>query len=475
LAPFLEIAGLALFFKTLSCVNTYKKRMLVGYLFALASTLLIYNGFWLGIIRLTNFSLPANILSFLLLAIPQYLHLILISILFSRLVFFGREKVFVFWSAFAVFEWYNPGTDTMQIGQTWIELTPHLNLAPIFGLPIYTLFSSCLAWMIFRKTNIKLIAAIVIVFFALNFRNEIGVQKGSKILMVQTNHEPFSILRKKIGQAEALKKIEDSLTQATGDINSINSPFVVFAESTIPYPLNPNMGITPQIAKISPFKKLLDKGITIGFGAPTIGTHDRFERYFNSFYVLKPDLIQRYDKRVLMPLAESPLPVLGEAMTSLLLNRKDYVMPGLNIKALSLNPQEKFLVDICLDGVVIHQMREKLLENQQVDFIVNVANDAWFYPSSQADIHLWRTRWISAIYELPTVRVANGGISASIKWDGTIAESISYGSSGSKEIQPWYSNKARPIFIKWGLIPFILFSLLVWSLIEFRFKNIKNS
>lgn len=374
----------------------------------------------------------------------------------------------------AIVEWFNPGFDTIQIGQTWIEYAPNINLASYFGLAIFTFFNLMMAWMIFKKINIKHLVLISLLFVGVNWRNREGIQKGSKILLVQTNHPPYSKLAKLHGKDQALKHIEVSISSAVGEITDVNYKLAILAETTYPLPLNSEQKIVSQIKEFSTIKKLLEKNVMVGFGAPTEGKHDHFKRYYNSFFVLGPGKDQRYDKRVLMPLAESPLPLIGENLTNFIMPRGDYTTVGKNVSTLNLVTKEKFLVDICFDGIVPYQMRNKILANNKVDFIINVANDSWFNPSSQASAHLWRTRWISALYELPTARVSNGGISASIKWDGTIAEYIPNGKTGSKEVQLWHTVKRNSFFTKWGVFPFILLSFLMWGIFEIKNRYNKN-
>lgn len=474
LGPFLEILGLASFFYCLSRCKGWKSRLLIGYCFSLGSAILTFNGFWLGVDKLTGFSLLPRVVIFLAFGLIQYPHLLVLSVIFPFVQSLKISRVVLVTSLISIIEWFNPGLDTIQIGQTWIEYAPNINLASYFGLAIYTFFNLMIAWMLFKKVSTKYLVLISLLFIGVNLRNREGIQKGSKILLVQTNHPPYTSLAKAHGRERAFKIIDDSISTAVGDITEVNYDLAILAETTYPLPLDSNRSIISQVEQFETIKRLINKKVMVGFGAPTEGKHDHFKRYYNSFWVIGQEKDQRYDKRVLMPLAESPLPFIGEDLTNSIMPRGDYTVPGDNLSTLSLANKEQFLVDICFDGDVPHQMRNKILSNPKVDFIINVANDSWFNPSSQADVHLWRTRWMSALFEVPTARVSNGGISASIKWDGSIAEYIPNGEAGSKEVQLWYPVEKNSFFTKWGIFPFIILSFFIWGILEIKSRCNKN-
>lgn len=78
---------------------------------------------------------------------------------------------------------------------------------------------------------------------------------------------------------------------------------------------------------------------------------------------------------------------------------------------------------ICYESVVPHVVRRHVAEldmqNQTPDLIVNVTNDAWFWGSSELDMHLACNVFRAIENGRPMVIAANGGLSAAISATGS--------------------------------------------------------
>lgn len=438
-------------------------------------TVLIFNGYWLGIARLTGAESGTVTLMFILLSFLIYPQLILFSLIFSKLRKQNELVIFISFCLLSVVEWYVPGLDTIQTGQSWIEYAPHLRLAPILGLPIYILFNYYYAWSLFKYGLRKYNMIVAAIFIALNLNFQSSQIKGPTLRLVQTSHAPFSFLSKEFGKEEALKKISESVENGI-DFVSQKADVIIFPETTWPFPLNRTERMESQIQAVFPFiSDLIESGVVVGMGAPTTGVHDKYERYYNSFLLMEKNKVdQIYSKYNLMPLAESPLTFLGEDLTASLMKRRDFTVAGTNFSPLVLPSGERFQVDICFDGDAPYKLRDKILTSGSADFLLNIANDYWFNPSSQAYGHLWRSRWNSVLFSLPMARVANDGITAFVGWDGVIDQKLPAWDSGFIEGKLRFSSDENNIFLEWGLLPFFLFSFITSlgiSVYVYRNKN----
>ena len=78
---------------------------------------------------------------------------------------------------------------------------------------------------------------------------------------------------------------------------------------------------------------------------------------------------------------------------------------------------------ICYESVVPHVVRRHVAEldsqNQSPDLIVNVTNDAWFWGTSELDMHLACNVFRAIENGRPMVIAANGGLSAAISATGS--------------------------------------------------------
>lgn len=476
LAPLLEIVGLSLFYCLLNQSRHLRERLIFTYFFILSSSFLVFNGYWYGIERLTGLGSFLTTLSFFILPLLLYPQLVGLALLFPYLKKQKKSFVFFFFAAFAILEWFVPGLDTIQTGQTWIEWAPHLRWAPLIGMPLYIFFNYEISWLLFSSTKKMIPLTLLFLFSLSNLNFKESEEKGPEIALIQTNHAPYSILRAKNDKEAAIAIIKTSVEKNIHKI--VGHPqLVIFPETTWPFPLDKQQSVLSQMKETFPeINHLVERGIHLGIGGPLIGEHDHFERYYNSFFLLSREgKDQIYSKRNLMPLAESPFSLIGESLTAALMKRRDFTVSGESIEPLVLPTGETFQVDICFDGDAQAKLRTKLIEaNRKSDFIVNVANDYWFNPSSQAYGHLWRSRWGSVLFSIPMARATNDGISAFIGWDGVVDRQLPAGESGHLQSKLRFAKNRATLFLDFGLLPFCLFTLIIGLgifIYEKRYQN----
>lgn len=177
-------------------------------------------------------------------------------------------------------------------------------------------------------------------------------------------------------------------------------------------------------------------------GAPLLVGLDRFDypastddpdnwaEIYNSAGFIDADgqLLATYDKTHLVPFGEY-IP-LAKGMPALY-----YLTPmaggmasgaGPVAMPLALAGREPITLcpSICFETVVPHVIRRQVAEltarGESPQLLVNVTNDAWFWGSSELDMHLRCARYRAAETGTPLVVAANGGLSAVIDHRGKV-------------------------------------------------------
>ena len=86
----------------------------------------------------------------------------------------------------------------------------------------------------------------------------------------------------------------------------------------------------------------------------------------------------------------------------------------------------RYAPNICYETVLPHVIRQHVVElaaqGQPADVLVNVTNDAWFWGSSELDMHLACGVFRAIETRRPLLIAANGGISAAIDVRGNIRQ-----------------------------------------------------
>lgn len=194
---------------------------------------------------------------------------------------------------------------------------------------------------------------------------------------------------------------------------------VIWAETNVPYVLEPESPIPSSLAAIVP------EGGALIFGAPR---RDDQGRTFNSLFVIDRDgkVVDTFDKFHLVPFGEyvplrSILPI-----TKLTEGRGDFSAgPGPRTQHFEGLPP--FAAIICYEVIFSGNVVDP---TDRPAWILNITNDGWFGPSTGPRQHLVQAK-LRAIEEgLPVVRVANTGISAVIDSYGRVRNMIGLDEQG---------------------------------------------
>ncbi len=233
--------------------------------------------------------------------------------------------------------------------------------------------------------------------------------------------------------------------------------YVIWPEAAFPF------GFTDDFTSKIPFSKIAPKDGALIFGSDRIQRKENgdLSKIYNSILAIsdKAEILASYNKETLVPFGEfipfrSILPFL------------DKVTPGdvdfssgdntANIpNFLDLPP---FLPLICYETIFPN------LNIQNAKWILNITNDAWFGKSIGPHQHFAMSRFRSAEYGLPVIRVANNGISAVISPYGEIIQKLRTNDVGIIDVDLPKSVSVPNTHFKrfFTVLPFILLLIAIY-------------
>ena len=231
---------------------------------------------------------------------------------------------------------------------------------------------------------------------------------------------------------EIVERYLDMSSRSTrpGDLGLLSTTHLIWPESAFPFLL------TERPSVLAAIDKLLPTGTTLLTGAvradPKRAGQKKREIY-NSLYTISHtgEIKDAYDKVHLVPFGEY-LPyqdTLESFGLSALVKTPGGFAAGSKRRAVETTNAPPFLPMICYEIVFPFQI-SKANKNLNVEWILNITNDAWFGLTPGPHQHFHQTK-IRAVDEgLPVIRAANNGISAVIDGYGRAQKSLRLGESG---------------------------------------------
>ena len=151
-----------------------------------------------------------------------------------------------------------------------------------------------------------------------------------------------------------------------------------------------------------------------------VESENQTERFCNAALWISPKKeVMWYGKRKLVPLGEYlpkgfPTFIASQyGVTSFFSEGKEKKVLGQKIK---------YLPTVCFEECFSHfTKKDKALD---VDLLVNITNDIWFYPSLLAKQHLYHARLRALENGIPHIRACNSGITAVIDYKGRILQTL---------------------------------------------------
>lgn len=196
------------------------------------------------------------------------------------------------------------------------------------------------------------------------------------------------------------KRVDQIFFDVFGPIDSS-----IFPETEVPY----QNATTQKVSNaywVQALSNLFKSDIIIGLDHE----EESGEAYSSAFYV-KPfkTILDRYDKRVLVPLAEYlPLPFLAPLVKSY--GVTDFFTPGDGAKIFE--GKLPMSVSICYEETFPQNVREGRLKGAKM--LINVTNDGWYPFTLLPSQHYEHAKFRAVENGVPLLRACNSGISAAV-------------------------------------------------------------
>lgn len=183
-----------------------------------------------------------------------------------------------------------------------------------------------------------------------------------------------------------------------------------------------------------------------------------FKAFNTAFCVTQEGKVSCYHKRKLVPLGEY-LPRIFPKKIAYFYGLYSFFSKGKEKKVLS--GVKNYFPTICFEECFSDFTKIEQLSD--VDLLVNLTNDIWFYPSALARQHLHHAKLRAVENGLPHVRACNSGITAVIDSSGYILEALDETDSSGKIYQGLLISdvplkKKKALYPVWGDKAVLLFS-----------------
>ncbi|MFT5702783.1 MAG: apolipoprotein N-acyltransferase [Rickettsiales bacterium] len=244
-----------------------------------------------------------------------------------------------------------------------------------------------------------------------------------------------------------LESIRLSHKEGFEDVN-----YVIWSESAVPYLIDPktSFGLIAKIASASPPKGFIITGaLRAESEVESKENSKEITKLWNSIFVINSDekIIENYDKNHLVPFGEyipfsDFLPFISK-----ITNGSINFSEGSGLKTITLNSETpSFSPLVCYEAIFSGNVIDR---NNPPEFLLNLTNDAWFGSSSGPYQHFDMVKMRSIEYGLPTIRVANNGISGIINPIGKVPALIPLNQKGILDVM-LMKNLPSTIYGKFG-------------------------
>jgi apolipoprotein N-acyltransferase len=498
---FLTFIGVFLFLQSLSAFNPSKKYSFKREILSLLcfSIGYCYMGYYWIPFTLKEFGaipIPFNYVLgtlFSLFIVPQYLLLLLLFFLLNKfplkeIPFFLKKSSsqnILLALLLTLLESLTPQQFPAHLGHTWLQLSPYLGLAPLFGVAGFSFFSYWLILSILKKVkegHWDLLAIISFSFF-LFFNFVFPLKKAPinsnlfNIRMVQANVGNFMKLNSEKGNNTSLKEINLRYFDLSTRGRTNDLDLVIWPETAYPHLMNSSlMRMNPQYSPYL-FRKVIEKSraeLFVGGYDKSSQNNDHFyETEFNTtFHFGKDSLLKDiYHKRVLIPFGESlPFGPLNPYLAKIIKN-VSFFAKGDRYTLFEGGKNSRWTTAICYEILFSRFIRNYLNYNEKnPHFIINLTNDSWYGDTSEPYQHQFLTHWRALEFQIPVVRMTNTGISSILFEDGSQSKSLGVYQKNFLDVGLPITERVPTLFQRLGTLPIIGLAIVLFLLSLIRMK-----
>jgi apolipoprotein N-acyltransferase len=472
-----------------SCKDN-KESFLIGWFFGFGQ--FIFGLYWICISLFVDISKFFWLLPFALFLIPAVLAiytglaLLLTNFIATKLAIKDWRKILLLAVIWVFFEFLR---STLFTGFPWnllgysllfsLPLSQAASVVGIYGLSLLAIIFYCFPALFIQTNNdkikfhfdkklqpfyISLILSISLIWLAGFFR----------INNFQPNFFPnatFRLVQPSIAQENKWNPesrydsfLENIRLSHRLGFDKVN--YVVWSESAVPYVINQitSYGLLSNIASAAPQDGFIITGaLKAEFKEGSNDWEREPSKIWNTIFVINHDakVITNYDKNHLVPFGEyipfsDSLPFISK-ITDGAINFSQ----GNGLKTIKLNSKTpSFSPLICYEAIFSGNVIDK---SHPPQFLLNLTNDAWFGLSFGPYQHFDMVRMRSIENGMPTIRVANSGISGLIDPLGKIVALIPLNKKDILDVM-LMENLPATIYMRYGNKILILISTIILSL-----------
>jgi len=376
-------------------------------------------------------------------------------------------------------EYYTPQQFPAHMGHPWMHLAPHIGLAPIFGVTIFSFFGFWLAIemsdMIKNKKVHWFPLVSFLIFLLINWlmplkniqdtNNE--NEKILKIRMVQANVGNFMKVDAEQGGEDSMMEIYRRYMNLSIENMTSPSDLIVWPETAFPEFINSERSKESHLYTPSLIREIIfQTGSEIFFGGyEKTRKHDNYDfmtQYNSAFLFSKQSLLKDvYHKTKLIPFGEGlPFGALNRHLSKIITNIS-YFAEGTEYPIFETENGGRFISLICYEVLFPELVRTYLKNQTRPHLIMNLTNDSWYGDSSEPHQHLFLSKWRSVEFNLPMIRMTNTGISTVVNTDGTEGPRLGVGQIGHLDIALKIHENQPTIFERLGIIPTLIAVILI--------------
>ncbi|MBC7714815.1 MAG: apolipoprotein N-acyltransferase [Rhizobacter sp.] len=476
------IFGFALFNWALDREVTFKKQLLLSFVYSLGFYLL---GFYWIPYTLNEFGglfFPFNQmlgLLFSLVIIPQVYFYVILKRYVTHPLFLALGYVLL--------EQYIPQQFPAHLGHSYLSLAPLVKLvfAPWAGGAFYSFFTALVSLTLLQhfktKQKPKLYYGFILVIVLLHLPIYPSVKKEVSHLnvrIVQPNIGNFIKLDSERGSQNSLKSVYDTYYFLSTDNVTAPKDLIIWPETAFPglffsqmmkanhhYPIPPLM--TDIMAKTGA------ELFIGGYDSTPKQNGENYQSDYNTALHFSNEgyLKEVYHKMHLIPFGEGlPFGPFNKFLSGIITNIS-YFAEGDTYTGFTTRAGQHFVSVICYEVLFPHFVAD-MLNNQknEAQFLVNLTNDSWYGETAEPYQHLFLSKWRALEFNLPLIRSTNTGITTVIYPDGSETKRLGVGEKTYLDLDVEIAPRTRTLFQVVGVFG-VIGVFFILCLVELAFKR----